>query len=108
MLQSCCLKAGESAKHDNGQQTSSQDEMDVEDNTDKEPTPQVFGKKLYNLDNSVNVWSDFLRLHLHPKTIATIDEYQHNQYVCDAFIIITVIIASTQYFSKFYFSVMVK
>ena len=53
--------------------------MDVDDGADKEAAPRVFGKKLYNLDDSVHVWSDYLRLHLHPKTIALVNEYQHGQ-----------------------------
>ena len=39
---------------------------------------QVFGPKLYDLDSSVNVWSDFLRTHYHPKSVHIIDQYRHN------------------------------
>ncbi len=64
--------------------------MDVEDGrADPAPAahtqpaqPEVFGSgKLYDLDDSVRVWSDFMRLHLHPRSVALITEYQHNQYV---------------------------
>lgn len=34
--------------------------------------------KVYNLDNSVKTWSDFLRVHFHPRTITVINQYQHN------------------------------
>ena len=37
------------------------------------------GQKLYNLDDTVNVWSDYLRIHLHPKTVHIIDAYQHGR-----------------------------
>ena len=37
------------------------------------------GQKLYNLDDTVNVWSDYLRIHLHPKTVHIIDAYQHDR-----------------------------
>ncbi|XP_031441630.1 protein misato homolog 1 [Clupea harengus] len=35
-------------------------------------------KKTYSLEGSVRVWSDFLRLHLHPRTISVIHEYNHD------------------------------
>ncbi|XP_046556433.1 LOW QUALITY PROTEIN: protein misato homolog 1-like [Haliotis rubra] len=37
----------------------------------------VFGRKLYNLDNNVSVWSDFLRVHLHPKSLHIVDDFIH-------------------------------
>ena len=39
-------------------------------------------KKTYSLEGSVRVWSDFLRLHLHPRTISVIHEYNHDGWVC--------------------------
>ncbi|KAG1681982.1 Protein misato 1 [Nymphon striatum] len=33
---------------------------------------------LYNLDESVEVWSDFLRVHLHPKSIYVLKDHQFN------------------------------
>uniref|UniRef100_A0A1B6G8Y2 Protein misato n=1 Tax=Cuerna arida TaxID=1464854 RepID=A0A1B6G8Y2_9HEMI len=33
--------------------------------------------KLYHLDNDVKSWSDFLRPHLHPRSINLVQEYQH-------------------------------
>lgn len=35
-------------------------------------------EKLYNLDNDVKIWSDFLKTRFHPRTIVSIDEYKHN------------------------------
>ncbi len=34
--------------------------------------------KLYELQSSVEVWSDFLRIHLHPKSIQTVDVAHHS------------------------------
>lgn len=35
-------------------------------------------QKGYRLEGSVKVWSDFLRIHLHPKTISVIHQYNHD------------------------------
>ncbi|XP_064836327.1 protein misato homolog 1 [Oncorhynchus masou masou] len=35
-------------------------------------------QKGYRLEGSVRVWSDFLRIHLHPRTISVIHEYNHD------------------------------
>ncbi|MEQ2160435.1 Protein misato 1 [Goodea atripinnis] len=32
----------------------------------------------YKLEGSVRVWSDFLRIHLHPRTISVIHQYNHD------------------------------
>lgn len=32
----------------------------------------------YKLEGSVKVWSDFLRIHLHPRTISVIHQYNHD------------------------------
>jgi len=37
--------------------------------------------KLYHLDDSVRVWSDFLHPHIHPRSVHIIDAYQHNRLV---------------------------
>ena len=42
----------------------------------------VFGRKLYYLDDCVNVWSDYLRIHLHPKTVCIVEQYTHDKLVC--------------------------
>lgn len=34
-------------------------------------------QKGYRLEGSVKVWSDFLRIHLHPRTISVIHQYNH-------------------------------
>ncbi|KAM4630152.1 protein misato homolog 1 isoform 2-T2 [Polymixia lowei] len=34
--------------------------------------------KAYSLEGSVRVWSDFLRIHLHPRTISVIHQYNHD------------------------------
>ena len=34
----------------------------------------------FDLDDSVSVWSDFLRPHLHPRTMHIVNDYQHNRY----------------------------
>ncbi|XP_048059388.1 protein misato homolog 1 [Megalobrama amblycephala] len=35
-------------------------------------------QKSYRLEGSVRVWSDFLRIHLHPQTISVINRYNHD------------------------------
>ncbi|XP_041932515.1 protein misato homolog 1 [Alosa sapidissima] len=35
-------------------------------------------KRVYSLEGNVRVWSDFLRLHLHPRTISVIHQYNHD------------------------------
>ncbi|XP_029587815.1 protein misato homolog 1 [Salmo trutta] len=35
-------------------------------------------QKGYRLESNVRVWSDFLRIHLHPHTISVIHEYNHD------------------------------
>lgn len=37
-----------------------------------------FTEKVYNLDNDVKIWSDFLKARFHPRTITSVDEYKHN------------------------------
>ena len=43
--------------------------------------PAVVSGKLYNLDDVVKVWSDFLHPHVHPRSLHIIDTYQHNRQV---------------------------
>lgn len=38
----------------------------------------VFGKKYYNLDNDVHVWSDYIHTALHPRSIFLLKDHQHN------------------------------
>lgn len=38
-------------------------------------------QKSYRLEGSVRVWSDFLRIHLHPQTISVINKYNHDGWV---------------------------
>ena len=35
--------------------------------------------KLYDLDNSVEMWTDYLRPHLHPRSIHIVQEYKHDK-----------------------------
>ncbi|XP_034400667.1 protein misato homolog 1 [Cyclopterus lumpus] len=35
-------------------------------------------QKGYRLEGSVKVWSDFLRIHLHPRTVSVIHQYNHD------------------------------
>ncbi|GAA6067104.1 protein misato homolog 1 isoform X1, partial [Tachysurus ichikawai] len=35
-------------------------------------------QRSYRLEDHVKVWSDFLRLHLHPRTVSVINQYNHN------------------------------
>ena len=37
--------------------------------------------KNYSLESNVSVWSDFLRLHFHPRSLLLIPEYYHKEYV---------------------------
>ncbi|XP_059174651.1 protein misato homolog 1-like [Physella acuta] len=39
---------------------------------------QVFGKNYYDLDNDVKVWSDYLRMGLHPRSIFLLKGHQYN------------------------------
>lgn len=43
--------------------------------------PADASSKLYNLDDTVKVWSDFLHPHMHPLSVHIIDAYQHNSEV---------------------------
>lgn len=38
-------------------------------------------QKSYWLEGSVRVWSDFLRIHLHPLTVSVINQYNHDGWV---------------------------
>ena len=33
---------------------------------------------MYNLDNVVKVWADYLQTRYHPRTVSIINEYEHN------------------------------
>lgn len=35
-------------------------------------------EKVYNLDNDVKIWSDFLKARFHPRSITSVEEYKHN------------------------------
>lgn len=35
-------------------------------------------QRSYSLEGSVKVWSDFLRIHLHPRTVSVIHQYNHD------------------------------
>ncbi len=37
--------------------------------------------KMYSLQNEVKVWSDFLRIHLHPRSVVTIPDIFHDELV---------------------------
>lgn len=37
--------------------------------------------KSYCFESSVSVWSDFLRLHFHPRSLLLLPEYHHHEYV---------------------------
>ncbi|XP_014666318.1 PREDICTED: protein misato homolog 1-like [Priapulus caudatus] len=62
-------------------QDEKEEDMDVdsihegEDNVDR---GQVLGPSLYNLDSCVKVWSDYMRVHLHPKSVYTLQQYDYN------------------------------
>ncbi|XP_064620858.1 protein misato homolog 1-like [Lineus longissimus] len=58
------------------------EEKEIETDTsssqmDSSPDEEVFGRKLYDLDESVSVWSDYLKVHFHPKSLCIVEEYQH-------------------------------
>ncbi len=67
------------ASDDSPRESNSRDEVDVSEEANEESKPEVFGPKLYNLDDKVNVWSDYLKLHLHPKSVQIVEEYTHNK-----------------------------
>ena len=35
--------------------------------------------KNYSLESSVSVWSDFLRLHFHPRSLLLLPDYYHKE-----------------------------
>uniref|UniRef100_A0A3Q3WS48 Protein misato homolog 1 n=1 Tax=Mola mola TaxID=94237 RepID=A0A3Q3WS48_MOLML len=51
------------------------DKLDVSRLPDSQLTRVQSG---YKLEGSVKVWSDFLRIHLHPRTISVIHQYNHD------------------------------
>lgn len=55
-------------------------EREIEELNDpeNESERQTFGPKLYDLDSSVNVWSDYLRTQYHPKSVHIVEDYRHN------------------------------
>ena len=38
----------------------------------------IYANKVYDLDSVVNVWSDYLRIHLHPKSVQVTSRYTHD------------------------------
>ena len=38
-------------------------------------------ERWYDLESSVEVWSDFMRLHLHSKSLLMVPGHFHNEYV---------------------------
>ncbi len=44
-----------------------------------EAAPQLYP----DLESSVEVWSDFLRVHLHPKSLLMVPRHFHNEYVSE-------------------------
>lgn len=59
-----------------GENLETKEPKEVDGNCDSQE--DVFGQKFYNLDDSVQVWSDFLNIHLHPKSVNIINEFSHN------------------------------
>ncbi|KAJ8304930.1 hypothetical protein KUTeg_018513 [Tegillarca granosa] len=53
------------------------DSKDITDDISAGTSNQVFGKKFYELDEAVSVWSDYLRVHLHPKSTYIIEDFTH-------------------------------
>jgi len=47
-------------------------------NDDDDDDKLNIADKVYNLDDDVKIWSDFLKARFHPRTITSIDEYKHN------------------------------
>ena len=45
--------------------------------------------KNYSLESNVSVWSDFLRLHFHPRSLLLLPEYHHREYVCSTVNLLT-------------------
>ncbi|XP_060066372.1 protein misato homolog 1-like [Ylistrum balloti] len=43
----------------------------------QKPSDAGCGNQFYKLDESVNVWSDYLRTFLHPKSIHIVEQYRH-------------------------------
>lgn len=63
-------------------------DLDREDSGEVVPVPSkddrngdmgMKQEQSYHLDNSIEVWSDFLRLHLHSKSLLMVPGHFHNE-----------------------------
>lgn len=53
------------------------------DDQNKSEDMEVFGEhKTINFEENVSVWSDFLSIHFHPKSVHIIEEYRHQDELC--------------------------
>ncbi|CAG5127452.1 unnamed protein product [Candidula unifasciata] len=50
----------------------------LETDSDAKTEEKVFGKRFYNLDSDIQVWSDFLQTGFHPRSIHLLQDYHHN------------------------------
>ncbi|XP_071964705.1 protein misato homolog 1-like [Antedon mediterranea] len=66
-----------SNEDDDSSQEADTTEMNEDELNQEQSIPLSIEERTYNLDDSVEVWSDFLRCHLHPKSVAIIKEYAH-------------------------------
>uniref|UniRef100_A0ABM0MAX4 Protein misato homolog 1-like n=1 Tax=Saccoglossus kowalevskii TaxID=10224 RepID=A0ABM0MAX4_SACKO len=71
------LHSGEPEDVESQGSQGSADAMEIDDGERNSREPVDMTKKIYNLDYQINVWSDYLRLHLHPKTVSLVQEYEH-------------------------------
>ncbi|XP_014775446.1 protein misato homolog 1 [Octopus bimaculoides] len=69
----------ETESAENSKEMETSEEINKREETDRNENCDS-GNKIYNLDDSTEVWSDFLNIHLHPKTVNIINDYTHKRY----------------------------
>ncbi len=58
-------------------------EEEGEGEGDRRTAVEVAPRLYPDLESSVEVWSDFLRVHLHPKSLLMVPRHFHNEYVSE-------------------------
>ncbi|XP_029437115.1 protein misato homolog 1 isoform X2 [Rhinatrema bivittatum] len=75
-LQDLNMLEGETVTEADGSPRGFPDGRGVFQRNVREGTPKAC-RKTYQLEGSVQVWSDYLRTHLHPKTVSVVQQYTH-------------------------------
>ncbi|XP_067950920.1 protein misato homolog 1-like [Watersipora subatra] len=58
----------------------SREEMELDENLPDQAavSAEMIADKLYNLDDSVKSWSDYLKTHLHPRSLSVVKKFYHS------------------------------